>query len=151
MRRRRTAALTGASLAGSSSCELHDLISTSPQCSNKYPVSSSRSLPTSYSAHGSTIIGTERADGTFCPMATPSATSRTLRRISRGRSWGLYREAEAEEAMLPCRATCQHPGRESSDAAMQEMLCRIRQVRRKEHTRRWSYGFGLWSALATLT
>jgi len=42
-------------------------------------------------------------------------------------------------------------GMESSDAVMQDMLCRIRLVRRKEHTRRWSYVFGLWSALATLT
>jgi len=39
----------------------------------------------------------------FCPTATRSATSHTLQKISPGRSWELFREVAAEEAMQPFR------------------------------------------------
>jgi hypothetical protein len=51
-----------------------------------------------------------------------SATFRTLRKILQGRSWGLFREAEAEEVTLLYRATCQYLGedlRRRSDAVIQ--------------------------------
>lgn len=44
---------------------------------NRAPGLSSASPPTSSLAHGSTTTATVRGAGTFCPTATPSATSRT--------------------------------------------------------------------------